>query len=139
MSSQAELQRLLVEYEYLRRLLEAIQGQLELLNATRARLLRSREALEEIKKQKPGDALLAPLGVGVFLHARLERVDRVVVDIGSGYYLEKSPDEAIKYLDERIAEIDEAMRRLQLEAGNVAKRLNEILPVLRSRLQEARS
>ena len=89
--------------------------------------------LQSLKSHSPGDEMMIPLTTSVYVGARLECNERVMVDVGTGYYMEKSIEGAdqyyvrkVKYLQEQLMMIagvlDEKKQNLSLvsQAINVS-------------------
>ncbi|RLF19210.1 MAG: prefoldin subunit alpha [Thermoprotei archaeon] len=127
---QREIQRLVLEYQYLRQLLDTITQQIRLLNANRAELIKTKETLEAIKSTRKDTEALVPIGTGVHLYVTLHNVESVLVEIGHRYLMECDINKAEEYINKRIQEVDETLKKLQRDGANISKRLSEITPLL---------
>lgn len=105
-----ELQRKAVEMEYLRAQASEIQKQIISLQEAVKQLEATQASLDRLAEVKKG--ALMPLGAGVFGKAALQS-DDVLVDVGAGAVVQKSPVEAKKTLEERVAAIEKSMLELQ--------------------------
>ncbi|KAJ1458557.1 Prefoldin subunit-domain-containing protein [Pelagophyceae sp. CCMP2097] len=72
------------------------------LKTAEARFRESRQALISISPEDEGAEMLVPLTQSLYVPGRVADVDTVLVDIGTGYYLEKSRDAATIMLDGKI-------------------------------------
>ena len=79
-------------------------------------------SLGEIKGKK-GEEVKVPLGKGVFVSAKLEKVDKVLVDVGSKILLEKETGEAKKIIGKRKEKLIKVNEILNFE---MQKTFNEI-------------
>ncbi|MCD6509223.1 MAG: prefoldin subunit alpha [Thermoprotei archaeon] len=136
--TEAEVQRLLYEYDYLQRLAQLIRARLDTLNMLRTNLTNAREALNALKDKNEGHELLIPIGGGVYIYGSLENAKSVLVDLGAGYVIERSFDTAIEYINTRLNEIDKSMKDLVNQLNQVTGKLSEIEPILRKYLSERR-
>ncbi len=136
--TEAEVQRLLYEYDYLQRLAQLIRARLDTLNMLRTNLTNAREALNALKDKNEGHELLIPIGGGVYIYGSLENAKSVLVDLGAGYVIERSFDTAIEYINTRLNEIDKSMKDLVNQLNQVTSKLSEIEPILRKYLSERR-
>jgi len=134
---QRELQRLVLEYQYLRQVLNTISQQLEVLNTTRLDLLKTKMTLDGISVADKNAEALVPIGAGVHLHVILHNVERVLLDIGHRYFMEYDIKKAREYIDKRLKEVDETLKKLQEESANINKRLAEIAPILQKYLRSS--
>ena len=64
-------------------------GSYSQLKLARSKYTGSQEALKEMKSENDNKPLLIPLTNSLYHTARLTQVDKVVVDIGTGYFVEK--------------------------------------------------
>ena len=78
--------------------------------------------------EAPSFESLLPIGAGVFLGARVENSDSVVVNVGAGVAMRKDRKYAMNHVESRLKE-------LQVAAGNVSSRRAEIA----ARLDQIRS
>ena len=134
---QRELQRLVLEYQYLRQVLNTISQQLEVLNTTRLDLLKTKMTLDGISVADKNAEALVPIGAGVHLHVILHNVEHVLLDIGHRYFMEYDIKKAREYIDKRLKEVDETLKKLQEESANINKRLAEIAPILQKYLRSS--
>ncbi|MCD6095784.1 MAG: prefoldin subunit alpha [Thermoprotei archaeon] len=134
---QRELQRLVLEYQYLRQVLNTISQQLEILNTTRLDLLKTKMTLDGISVANKNAEALVPIGAGVHLYVMLRNVERVLLNIGHRYFMEYDIKKAREYIDKRLKEVDETLKKLQEESANVNKRLTEIAPILQKYLRSS--
>ena len=129
-----QLEKLAYEYQLLQAQAQLLAQNLELLTLGRNEFQAVKETLEGLKnveEEKP--EILVPIGAGSFLKGIVVDRERAIVSVGAGYAVEKSLDEAITYLDERIREYEgaiaktqEALKRLEAQLGELAKRAQEL-------------
>ena len=110
--------------------LESYRGQLEslaedqkVIQFSLEETIRAKETLRLYKDADEGSEILVPVGGGSFVYARVSSSDRVLLGLGSGVTAEKSIDDAVETMEERIKELSEtaktvSSRKAQLEAEN---------------------
>ncbi|NJE25151.1 prefoldin subunit alpha [Thermococcus sp. MV5] len=114
MESREQLERLAYEYQLLQAQAQLLAQNLELLTLGRNEFQAVKETLEGLKNiEEENPEILVPIGAGSFLKGRIEDKNNAIVSVGSGYAIEKSINDAITYLDERIREYDEAIKKTQ--------------------------
>ncbi len=137
-STEAELQKLIIEYEYLRRSAEALRSRLETLNMLRANLQSAKNVLEVLKDKGKGHEILVPIGGGLYVYAELRDTENVLIDLGARFVVEKRREAAIEYLSNRIEEIDNSIRETTNQLRQVLSKISELEPLLRKHLAERR-
>lgn len=68
--------------------------------------------LDEISSAKENTEILAPISSGIFGKAKLEKNNKLLVNVGNGIVVEKTISETKELLDERITEMNEAREKL---------------------------
>ena len=115
----------------LQREVELLAGSLAQRNEALQRLAASRDNARALKDLQKGDNIMVPLTGSVYVNGTISDIDQVLVDIGTGYYVHKSADEASAFFSRRTTllkeETDKAssahtMKRQQLEAVNAVLR-----------------
>ncbi len=122
-----QLERLAYEYQLLQAQAQLLAQNLELLTMGRNEFQAVKETLEGLKKvedEKP--EILVPIGAGSFLKGIIVDRENAIVSVGAGYAVEKSLDDAIAYLEERVKEYDEAIAKTQEGLRKLEAQLNEL-------------
>ncbi len=122
-----QLERLAYEYQLLQAQAQLLAQNLELLTMGRNEFQAVKETLEGLKKvedEKP--EILVPIGAGSFLKGIIVDRENAIVSVGAGYAVEKSLDDAIAYIEERVKEYDEAIAKTQEGLKKLEAQLNEL-------------
>jgi prefoldin alpha subunit len=138
-SSQQEAQQKLMLYQIMGQRLEQINEQARALEQSLLEVETTRQALEGLKGVKEGNDVLVPLGSGCYTYGKASDSKKLLCDLGAGIMADKSPQEALKVIDEKRAEIDRFSDGLQKEARSVVNRMNELAPELQRILQQAQA
>ena len=72
-------------------------------------------------KDNDGKEVLVPLTGSMYVPGKLTNPDKVVVDIGTGYYVEKKSKDAQDYFDRKVKFVTENMTRVQAIGSEKAK------------------
>lgn len=72
------------------------------LKQAEGRFRQSKDALAAISKDDEGKSMLVPLTQSLYVPGRLCDVDSLLVELGTGYYLEKKKDDADAMIDRKI-------------------------------------
>jgi len=127
MENREQLERLAYEYQLLQAQAQLLAQNLELLTLGKNEFQAVKETLEGLKnveEEKP--EILVPIGAGSFLKGRIEDKNNAIVSVGSGYAIEKSIDDAIVYLEERIKEYESAIAKTQEALHQLEHKLQEL-------------
>jgi prefoldin alpha subunit len=89
-------------------------------------LVDGRTAVETIKgiDSSSSEEILMPVGAGVLLRSVPPKVDKVLVNIGANVVVEKSKDDATKFMEARSKELEESLVSLISQRNQVAQRLD---------------
>ncbi|KAI9292310.1 Prefoldin alpha subunit [Neoconidiobolus thromboides FSU 785] len=79
--------------------------------------------LNEINEGNKDNQILVPLTSSIYVPGQLRDVQKVIVDVGTGYYVEKSISSAKTYYDKKVKEIQANLTTLQ---DTIAKKRNNL-------------
>jgi len=127
-SSQNKLQSLLTQIGSYRELIHVLQQQISNLVEARSELSMTLNFLKNMRQLKPDTEVLIPVGSGALVPGRLATVEKVLVEIGSGVVVEKSAEEAVQVIENRIKEVDETVGRLQKDIADIQEKIEAIRP-----------
>lgn len=91
----------------------------------------SKEAIKNLDKLETGTKSLLNLSESVFVCGELIEPQKVLIDIGTGYYVERTTEQADQYYTKRISEIGEAANK----AINVISQKRNVLGMVDRRLR----
>lgn len=111
---------------------ELLSQQLRFIESTRAESLASIEALETLAAADGEVSTLLSLGGGVSVRATVADTKKMLVGIGAGVTVEKSTEEAVSFLRDRITEMDASSKRLSESLG----KLQSQMAAVEQRMQE---
>ena len=113
--NEQEVQQKYMEFRTLQQQIEQISQHMELLQQQSLELDISRNALEELGKTALATEIIAPIAEGIFVKAKLEDNQKLIVNVGSNTTVERTIPETITLLETQKREI---MSRL-VEADSV--------------------
>lgn len=123
--AEQEMERLIAEISILEQTAEAVRQRLNLVESNRIEYQSTYEAINALKKEKPGVEALIPIGSGSYVRGRIMDVEKILVNIGSNVYVEKELDEALKIIEGRIDRASKLKDTLQQQLISVLQRLEE--------------
>lgn len=107
------LQQLTVLKQQLDQELGVFQDSLQTLKIAQSRFQESGSCLEKVTPSVDGKEILVPLTGSMYVAGKLADTNNVLVDIGTGYYAQKSIDDARDYFNRRVAYVTEQMEKIQ--------------------------
>ncbi|KAH3666337.1 hypothetical protein OGAPHI_004526 [Ogataea philodendri] len=80
--------------------------------------------------------LLVPLTSSLYVPGKIKENDKFLIDVGTGYYIEKDTKQSLEFFQARLTKLDEDSKKLEQlinEKSQVVERVNGIL---RSKIME---
>mmetsp|Transcript_4621 Transcript_4621/g.13284 ORF Transcript_4621/g.13284 Transcript_4621/m.13284 type:complete len:166 (-) Transcript_4621:475-972(-) len=94
----------------------------------------SGEAVEGLEDQKPGAPMLLPLTQSLYVEGELADAENVLIDIGTGYYLEKPLAGGIDYFKRRVQELADNLQEIQKMRSQKAQMLMAVEQILQQKV-----
>ncbi|MCC7575564.1 MAG: prefoldin subunit alpha [Methanomethylovorans sp.] len=117
---------LLMQHREYQRRAEALQQQISMVTLSAQDCQRAITTIEELEKEKAGAQTMVPIGSGSFVYAKLDMIDKVVVNVGAGISIEKSVPEAKDILQRRKSELDKILEKMNTTLGQLAQGMQAI-------------
>ncbi len=121
-----ELQRRSLQMQILQAEMQVIRERQHSLSHRLADLAETRQAIAEMVSVKSGSEILLPLGSGNFVSGKVSDTEKILVGVGGGIAIKKSPEEALKFLDERVAEAGSALQELEKQFAQLEAELHRL-------------
>lgn len=137
MASEDDLTRNLSIIEYYKQQLESVDMQIQMLSSAIADHQRARLTVSQLKGAEKQATILIPAGGGVYLNGTVTAADTALVSIGAGYMMEKTSDDAVAKLDERIQKLQENQERLYAYAAKLQNEATELSQRTQQMMEEA--
>jgi prefoldin alpha subunit len=112
MTKEEEITRNLTLIEYYKQQLESIDMQLQYLQSTLADYQRAKMTVEQLHAMDENSEILIPVGAGTFVNGSLKNASNVLIGVGAGVVIEKTVDEAVLKLEERMKRIQENLEKM---------------------------
>ncbi len=123
MSVEEQIQKMVLEL----RILESYYNELSARETLVARaVLDSRATIEALKSIPAGSnsEILVPLGAGVLMRVCSPTVEKLLLNIGAGVVIEKSKEDTLKYLNERLSQLEVALSNIAAQKAEIANKIN---------------
>jgi prefoldin alpha subunit len=134
MAKDEEITRNLTLIEYYKQQLESIDMQLQYLQSTLADYQRAKLTVEQLHAADENSEVLIPVGAGTFINGSLKNASNVLIGVGAGLVVEKTVDEAVLKLEERMKRIEENLekmaslgQRIQSDAEELSRKTQQMM------------
>ncbi len=122
--------------------LEAYLNDLLQREETVMRLLQEATNAVESMKVLTGNAeyeTLVPVGLGVYVKAKINPDQKMIVNIGAGASVEQNKESAINYMESRIKELEMVLQQLASQRQEVSMKLEQGQHEMNKLIQSNRS
>jgi len=123
--------------EQLREEVTAYSESLQMLSKAVGRYHASGVAIEALSKEEAGKEMLVPLTESLYVPGKIKSTDKVLLDVGTGYFIEHDTEKGIDYCKRKVNFIRENMDKLMELVTKKRKQLVLVQDFLRARMQEA--
>ncbi|XP_016979055.1 probable prefoldin subunit 5 [Drosophila rhopaloa] len=107
-----------------------IQDSLSTLHGCKAKYAGSKEALETFQSNWENRQILVPLTSSMYVPGRVKDLNNFVIDIGTGYYIEKDLDGSKDYFKRRVDYVQEQIEKIEIWILQKTRFLNSVIGVL---------
>jgi prefoldin alpha subunit len=107
-----ELRQALAALDAYKNQLAALTQQSQLLQMSYEEALSATQTLTSLINAKEGDEIMVPVGASSFVTAKVTSAPKAVVGVGNKVSVEKSLDDAVEYMKSNLAEITDALKKL---------------------------
>ncbi len=99
-------------------------------------LIESRTSLETMKglSASTSEEALIPVGGGILLRSSPPRTDKVLLNIGANVVVERTREDATKFMEARAGELEEDIVAIASQRNQIAQRLDSDRRALQSML-----
>lgn len=132
------ISRLYAEAEQLKISGQEMERQLSNLSISRQEMLAAKDTLEELANHQKDEPLLIPIGGGIRLQVKIDQVEEVLTNVGSGVHINMKPKDVLTRIEENLKNIDESIRKiyesLQYIEQEIVKRESQIQKLAQQRM-----
>ncbi|KAJ1974938.1 subunit of tubulin prefoldin [Dimargaris cristalligena] len=89
-----------------------------------------KNSVEALTPKAKDSVSLIPLTTSLYVPGKLSDIDRVIVDLGTGYYAEKSTKDAIKFYNEKCTYLQGSLDKLQTTVTGKQDNLQVVVDVM---------
>eukprot|EP00873_Tetraselmis_striata_P006664 jgi/Tetstr1/426928/TSEL_017141.t1 len=96
----------------------------------------SANAINDLKQQEPGKSVLLPLTSSLYVSGELEDPSTVLIDVGTGYYVEKSCDEGKDFCSRKVDMLQKNIQNLLPQIRQKQELMNQVGRVYQMKMQQ---
>lgn len=109
------------------------------LKVAQARFAQGLEALLDLKPENEGKAMLIPLTGSLYVPGQLADHNKVVVDVGTGYFVEKPVPDARAFIENKLKMIAENIEKVGAALTGKRRDLEAVTMILQSKVSAMRN
>jgi prefoldin alpha subunit len=137
--SEDDLRNLAARYQEFQRQAEALRQEMNVIQASIANCDQTIVTINELKaatvEGKTAETMV-PVGYGSYAHAEIKNVDKIIVNLGSGFSAEKTAAGAIETLNRRKEQLTKILEQMNASLTKFAQGI-QALEAEATRLQQA--
>ncbi len=129
-----EVKQKYMELQMMQHQMQQVQQQVQALEQQAGEMDIVQQALDEFAQSKAGSPAIVTLTPGLFVKAKLEETDSVLLNVGGGAVVQKSIPEAKKVISAQSTELRklqeelaEQMQKITENAGKVQEELRKLI------------
>ncbi|KAJ6472311.1 Prefoldin subunit-domain-containing protein [Mycena vitilis] len=94
------------------------------------------ENVTEIKPTNKGKTILVPLTNSLYVPGKLSDPDHVIVDVGTGYFVQKTRQQAVKHYSAKVDYIRTNLETLEDTISKKRDNVNSVVNIMQAKLQQ---
>lgn len=126
MAKDEELTKCLAMIEQYKEQMNSLDMQSSYLQAAIMDYNKAKITLEHLSKTNKGEEILLPIGGNTFITANTNDPSKVLFDIGAGIITEKTSEDAIKKIDQRLEDLQKTQEKLSTIMQNLQNEVTEV-------------
>ncbi|KAH8741567.1 hypothetical protein FG386_002787 [Cryptosporidium ryanae] len=100
------------------------------LNVILTRFSGSRESLDQFRPKNKDAVILAPISQSIYIDAKLNDIESILVDIGTGYYVEMSIEKTKTHFDKKVEIVKKSIEKINksiIDKNKIFEAINSLL------------
>ncbi|XP_036590853.1 prefoldin subunit 5-like [Trichosurus vulpecula] len=115
---------------------EFLSSSIAHLKVVQTKYVEAKECLNVLNKSNEGKELLVPLTSSMYVPGKLHDVEHVLIDVGTGYYVEKSADDAKDFFKRKIDFLTKQMEKIQPTLQEKHAMKQAIMEMMNQKIQQ---
>ena len=118
--------------------LQELQNQLGSLAEARSKFFNAKNSLSEISKSPEGAMIYVPLSPSLYVPGSIIENNKVIVELGTNYFCDKSIPEAQLLIERKLTLINQSIETIEGVGMNKKKNLSQLMQVIQYKMQMAK-
>ncbi|RIA97648.1 Prefoldin-domain-containing protein [Glomus cerebriforme] len=97
---------------------------------------RFQDCIDSVKTIKGGNEILVPLTQSLYVSGELVDTDKVIVDVGTGYYVEKNSDDAISFYTDKVEFVKKNVETLRQTIVTKQNNLKSTIDIMQYKISQ---
>lgn len=119
--------------------LQALTNRYSQLRAAAARLNASQVAVSEFSPALEGKEVMIPLTGSLYVPGKIKDCNKLLVDIGTGFYVEKTPKDTKSFLERKIKLVDANSENITTVIQVTRQNIQQVTLAMQGKLVEIRA
>jgi prefoldin alpha subunit len=115
--------------------INVLQDSLSRLKMVQQSFVTTENTLESLKKYSENETILVPLTSSLYVPGKLLTNKRVTIDVGTGYYVNRSTEDAKKHFEKKVNFLTKQLEKLQPILQQKVMIRDEVIDVLQYKMQ----
>uniref|UniRef100_A0A7S3HCV2 Prefoldin subunit 5 n=1 Tax=Spumella elongata TaxID=89044 RepID=A0A7S3HCV2_9STRA len=116
--------------------IQELSRQMEALYGAKNRYNNAKVVLGDINTCPSGNQLMIPLNSSLYVPGKIVNPDKVVVELGTGYFCEKEIPEAVKLIDRKTQLINSSIESVESVTMKKRKNLEQITQIMQYKISQ---
>jgi prefoldin alpha subunit len=116
--------------------LTIFQDSLATLKMAKSKYGASKESLEAFQENWDNKTCLIPLTGSMYVPGKIKDINNVIVDIGTGYYVEEDRDSAKDYFKRKVEFVSEQMEKIEILGFEKSQIRDAIVEVMQVKIRQ---
>eukprot|EP00548_Thalassiothrix_antarctica_P004966 CAMPEP_0194131574 /NCGR_PEP_ID=MMETSP0152-20130528/2324_1 /TAXON_ID=1049557 /ORGANISM="Thalassiothrix antarctica, Strain L6-D1" /LENGTH=162 /DNA_ID=CAMNT_0038826409 /DNA_START=80 /DNA_END=568 /DNA_ORIENTATION=- len=118
---------------------QALTNRYAQLRAVAARLNASDQAVMELGPSSEGKKIMVPLSSSLYVPGKIHDPNKLLVELGTGFYAEKSPKECSAFLQRKLKLVDANSENITKAVQNCRQNMEAVAITLQGKMLEIRA
>eukprot|EP01032_Pedospumella_encystans_P011861 gene11861-13758_t len=116
--------------------IQELSRQMEALYGAKNRYNNAKVVLGDVNTCPSGNQLMIPLNSSLYVPGKIVNPDKVVVELGTGYFCEKEIPEAVKLIDRKTQLINSSIESVESVTMKKRKNLEQITQIMQYKISQ---
>ncbi|XP_026115853.1 prefoldin subunit 5 [Carassius auratus] len=118
---------------------EFLSSSIGQLKVVQTKYVEAKDSLNVLNKSNEGKELLVPLTSSMYVPGKLNDVDHVLVDVGTGYFVEKNVEDGKEFFKRKIDFLTKQIEKIQPALQEKHAMKQAVVEVMNMKLQQLQS